>query len=482
MLKQKARLAVFWSSGDIIIKNGMNFGCGILLARLLSPVEFGTVALLSLFTGIAGAFVDAGFSSALIQKKDTSTTEESTVFWFNLALGILAGLILWLLSPIIASFYHLPVLIPLVGLMAINITLSALASVQNALLLKRLDFRMLTQINAAAIISSSFIAIWLAWAGFGIWALVAQTLSMTLVTTALLWWFSKWRPVRKFSFTALRKLFGFGGYLFASTLLNNIFVNSYSVIIGRFYKIADLGHYQRATGLSDSVSSLLSTVVARVSYPLFSSIANDKERLRRGAQMSLRGTMLFNAPAMLGLFVAADNLVLTLYGVGWRSAVPYLQILAIAGLFMPLHSINLNLLLSQGYSRQYFYLEIAKKIVGIVCLLIGAWNAGVIGVAWATLLINTIGLVINTYFTKKHIGYGLFSQLKDILPIIILALLMILIVYWVGLQFETQPLIGLTLQIISGMVIYLALIKVFNISAFTETIGLLHKAKGITIT
>lgn len=482
MLKQKARLAVFWSSGDVIIKNGINFGVTILLARLLSPVEFGTIALLSLFTGIAGAFVDAGFSSALVQKQDTNITDESTVFWFNIAVGIIAGLILWLLAPIIARFYHLPVLIPLVGLMAINITLSALASVQNALLMKRLDFRMLTQINATAMIISSGIAVWLAWAGFGIWALAAQTLSLSIVTTTLLWARSEWHPDRKFSFAALRKLFGFGGYLFASTLLHNVFANSYTVIIGRFFKVADLGHYQRASGLSDSVSSLLSMVVARVSFPVFSSIANDRERLRRGVQMSLRGTMLFNAPAMMGLFIAADSLVLTLYGEAWRPAVPYLQILAIAGLFMPLHSINLSLLLAQGYSRQYFYLEIAKKVMGIVCLIICAWYAGVIGVAWATLLINTIGMAINAYFTEKHIGYGLFKQLKDVFPIIALALLMMLIVHWVGLQFVAKPQLCLTLQFISGIVSYIALIKAFNITAFTETLRLLRKASGAPVT
>jgi O-antigen/teichoic acid export membrane protein len=477
MLKQKARLAALWSSGDVIIKNGLNFGVTILLTRLLTPVEFGIVALLSLFTGIAGAFVDGGFSSALVQKQDTCITDESTVFWFNLTLGTIAGLILWELGPTIAAFYDLPVLTPLVGLMAINITISALASVQNALLMKRLDFRLLTQINATAMIISSIIAVWLAWVGFGIWALAAQTFSLSIVTTTLLWWFSKWRPKRIFSFAALRKLFGFGGYIFASTLLHNVFANSYTVIIGRFFKVTDVGHYQRATGLSDSISLLLSTVVARVSFPLFSAIANDKERLHRGAQMTLRGTMLLNVPAMLGLFIVADNLVITLYGEAWRFAVPYLKILAIAGLFMPLHSINLNLLLAQGYSRQYFHLEIVKKTVGIVCLLIGAWYAGVIGVAWATLLFNTIGIVINTHFTKKHVGYGLFNQLKDILPIINLAMLMTFIVYWIGLQFATQPQLALMLQIISGVVTYLALIRTFNMTAFTETLSLLCKAK-----
>lgn len=477
MLQEKAKHAIIWSTGDIIIKNGLNFAVTIILARLLSPIEFGIIALLSLFTGIASAFVDAGFSSALVQKKDTNITDESTVFWFNLSLGIIAGLILWLLASTIAKFYHLPVLIPLVKLMAINITLSSLASVQNSLLIKRLDFRKLMQINAVAMIISSGIAVWLAWGGFGIWALAAQTLSMSTVTTAMLWVLSKWRPARKFTFSALRELFGFGGYLFASTLLHNIFVNSYTVIIGRFFKVVDLGNYQRATGLSESVSSLINTVVARVSFPLFSSISNDKERMCRGAQMSLRGTMLFNAPAMMGIFVAAESLVITLYGEAWRPAVPYLQILSIAGLFMPLHSINLNILLAQGYSRQYFYLEITKKIVGIIFLVTGAWYAGVIGVAWATLLINILSIIINTYFTKKHIGYGLFSQMKDISPIFILSILMVFVVYLVGLKFIGQPQLCLTLQIIMGIASYVTLLMVFNLTAYSETLRLLRKAK-----
>lgn len=478
MLKQKARLAVLWSSGDIVIKNGINFGVTILLARLLTPTEFGTVALLAIFTGIAGSFVDAGFSSALVQKKVTNITEESTVLWFNLILGTIAMAILWITGPLIAAFYELPVLSPLIRVMAVNIIISALASVPNAILIKKLNFRLLTKINAISIIISSVIAVLMAWYGFGVWSLAAQMLSLSLASTILTWHLSTWRPSGVFSFPALKQLFGFGGYLFASSLLNIIFVNSYTIVIGRYFRVADLGHYQRATGLSDSLSSLLSTVVGRVSFPLFSSIANDKDRLHRAAKLSVRATMLFNVPAMLGLFVVAESAVLTLYGDPWRQAVPYLKILAIAGLFLPMHSINLNLLLAQGYSKEHFYLEMTKKIAGIAFLIVGAWYGGVIGVAWATLALSIISFYINSYFTLKNIGYGFVGQLQDVLPILAVGLLMILSVFLVGYQLpEHSPLI-LVVKIATGVFVYYVLVKFLKLSAFTQTMDLLRKVNS----
>ncbi len=477
MLRVKARSAALWSSGDVLIKNGLNFVVTIVLARLLTPQEFGTVALLALFSGIAGPFIDAGFSAALVQKQDVTHIDESTVFWFNLGAGSACAVTLFLFAPGIAGFYKLPVLEPLVWMVAANIIVTALSSVQMALMTKRLDFRTLMRVNTLGIVCSAVVAISMAWAGFGVWALAWQVTVLSGVTTALAWFFSPWRPTWCFSIQSLQILFGFGGYLSASTLLHNLYTNAYTVIIGRFFMVTELGLYQRAMGLSDSFSSLLSTVVGRVSFPVFATIADDPERMKRGARLSLQGSMLFNAPAMVGLCVVAEPLILTLYGEAWRPATPYLQILAIAGLFMPVHSINLNLLLAQGHSRQYFALEIAKKILGLISLLAGAYYAGVIGVAWATLAIAFLSMLVNALYTERHIGYGLVAQIRDIIPTLLTAATMGGVVYIVQLFLPTTPTQALFIQLLMGIISFTFLAYVFRLAAFHQTWKLLRNPR-----
>ena len=247
-LKTKALSATLWSGADILMRQGLQFGISIALARLLSPEEFGTIALLYLFTGIASAFVDSGFSSALIQRQDITHTDESTVFWFNLAIGALVAISLWAAAPLIARFFVLPVLLPLTGLLALNIFLSALGSIHGTLLTKHLNFRVQMKIGAFSSLISGAIAITMAYYGYGVWALAAQTLAATILTTLLLWCLSPWRPALVFSKRSVRELFGFGGYMLASGLLDIIYNRAYTLLIGHFFGVKKLGFYNRADG------------------------------------------------------------------------------------------------------------------------------------------------------------------------------------------------------------------------------------------
>ena len=477
MVIEKTKTAVLWSMVDAIIRQGGNFCISIILAHLLMPSDFGTLALLSIFFGVAAGLADAGFSEALVQKKNINIIEESTIFWFNCGFGALCSVILWSLSTVISEFYRSPILVSLTEIMAINIFIVSSSSVQNALLRKKMDFRRLTIINITSMIISSSVAVAMAWNDFGVWALVGKTLTSSIVTSTMLGALTGWRPEWQFSFNALRSLFGFGGYIFASSLLHNIFINSYSVVIGRFFPVANLGYYQLANGLSDSLSSLLNSVVSRVSFPLLSNMANDAIDVRRSAGIILRGTMLIHMPAMVGLSLIADNLVLTLYGEKWLFAIPYLQILAIAGLFLPINSINLIVLLSFGNAKKYFYLEILKKCNGIFCLLFGAFYWGVLGVAWATLILNIINAFIDSYFTKKLIGYGLIDQINDILPIAFICSLMALVVHFVETIITTHPDFTLFLQVIIGITCYFLLLIYFNLNAYAETLKLAKSQK-----
>ncbi|MEO8599473.1 MAG: lipopolysaccharide biosynthesis protein, partial [bacterium] len=427
MLKQKAKIAVLWSAADIFLRQGLQFGVSIALARLLSPEEFGTIALLYLFTGVASAFVDSGFSAALIQKKDISKTDESTVFWFNLLIGAFVAVCLWAISPIISKFYNIPILIPLMAVMALNIFISALGSIHGTLLTRQLDFKTLMKVSAVATSFSGATAVILAINNFGIWALAAQTLMATSVTTVMLWMLNKWRPSLIFSIDSARRLFSFGGYMLASSLLNIIYGRAYSLVIGKFYGVSDLAFYNRAESTIGLPTGILSSILSRVAFPIFSEAAKNNEKLYRGSKFAVQNIMYINIPIMLGLAVVAEPVVQTLFGSKWLPSVPVMQVLCIGGVLWPLHVINLDILKSQGHSKIFFRLELIKIGLGILALSIGAFF-GVIGIAWSTVLLSGLSFFVNAYYTKKFLSYGALEQILDVLPAFVISLITAMVV------------------------------------------------------
>ncbi len=306
-----------------------------------------------LFLGIATVLADGGFSMALIQRKDTTHVDESTVFWVNLAAGALLAAGISLLAPVFADFYDVPVLEPLARLMSLGVLLSAMGSVPSALTSKQLDFRRLFLVGAVAAAASGGLAVALAWQGHGIWALAGQYVTMTAVSTAMLWILSGWRPRMLFSAGSARRLFGFGGYMLASNLLDTAFSRFYTLLIGRWYGVRDLGFYQRADTTQQVPAAVLSSIASRVAFPLFSQAIDDKAQLRRGVRLALRGLMLINVPMMLGLAALAGPLLEAVFGAIWLPAAPILQVLCLAGLFWPVHVINLTVLAAQGHARLF---------------------------------------------------------------------------------------------------------------------------------
>lgn len=415
MLKYRAIAALNWSGADVIVRQSLQFITTVALARILTPGEFGTVALLSLITALAAALADGGFSTAIIQRQDLTHIDESTAFWMNLGLGTLASLCLVASAPMVALFFDMPILAPMTAMMALSIFFGALGSVHGALLTKRLDFKTQMLAGLMAAIVSGGLAIALAMGQFGVWSLVAQSIAGSAVYTIFLWALNPWRPTGKFSVESARRLFDFSGYLLASTLTDLAYSRLYTVLIGKLHGVADLGYYGRAESTRQLPTGILTSILGRITLPLFSASTADPQQLKRSIHISLQGLMLLNAPLMLGLAAVSDPLIIGVFGEEWKPAVSMLQVLCLAGLLWPAHVININVMMALGRTKLMFKLEVLKKTIGLVLLGVGV-AYGPIGVAWSQVAFSILAFFINARVVGRITGYGAPQQLGGALP------------------------------------------------------------------
>lgn len=479
-LRSKTLSATVWSAADIGLRLGVQFFISIVLARLLTPIEFGTIALLYLFVGIAGAFAEGGLTSALIQRQDTTIGDESTVFWLNMGVGFLMALLLWLSGPAIAALYGIPVLAPLSGVMALTVFANGAGAVQRALFTKALEFRPLMFAGALSALSSGAVAVWMAWVGYGVWALAAQGLVSAVAATLVMWFASSWRPKLVFSLASARSLFGFGGYVLASTLLSTIYSRLYTFLIGKLYGVRELGYYVRADTTAQFPAAVLGGIVARVAFPLFSRMADDPVRIRANLRLALQGVMLVNAPAMFGLAVVAEPLVLVLFGEQWRPAAPILQVLCLVGLLFPFDVLNLHAMMGVGRSDLLFRIEIIKKTIGITILLAAA-SLGAIAVAWGMAVSSVLSYFVIAHYSRRLLGYGAASQLRDTASIWASAAAMTAGVGWLGtwLDGSLHPAALLLLSVVVGAAVYTLIVVAFRLSALTSLLSLLRGARPV---
>ncbi|MFN0063713.1 MAG: lipopolysaccharide biosynthesis protein [Myxococcaceae bacterium] len=478
-LKQRAIRATLWSGADIFLRQGVQFFVSMTLARLISPEAFGTLALLSVFVALASAFVDSGFSAALVQAQDVTPEDESTVFWFTVGAGALFGVCLWWSAPAIARFFDNPELLGLTGAMALNLFFGALGAVPGTLLRKRLAFREQMWVSVTASAASGGVAVFLALRGFGVWALATQILLATVMTMLLQWRVSRWTPLFVFRVASLRRLFRFGGYLLVSSLLDGAYTRGYAVLLGKWYGARELGLYNRADGTQQLPVGVLGLVLSRVAFPVFSEAAGDVQRLRRGVQLAVRGVMLLNVPLMLGLVVTAEPLVVTLFGEVWKPCVPVLQILALSGVLWPLHVINLNVLLGQGHSRLFFRLEVIKKLLGTALLVLASFW-GVLGIAWSQVALGVLGFLINATYTKQKLGYGALAQFLDFAPTLLLSVLMAAVVKWLSLHLASPAPVRLALLVVAGAMLFGGLAWIMRLRALRESVGLFSRVRMAT--
>lgn len=479
MTVQKAARAGAWSALDVLMRQVVNFVVLMIMARLLTPADFGIVALVSFFAGISIVFVQGGLSQALIQRQQTSREEESAVFWWNLGGSALFAGFLVLISPAVASFYGHPVIQPLMLVAAAQILFAALGAVQTALLTRALRFDRLAISGAIASAASGAIGIGAALAGWGLWALAFQLASLALISSLVLWFVCDWRPVFHARFSTIRELFGFGIYLSLSSALDVLYTQGFALIIGKLHGVADLGLYNRAHSTQALPSNILSSMVARTAFPIFSTRSEDEAALRRGMRMANSLAMILTLPAMLGLAILSDLVIVTLFGDQWRPAAPILTILAIAGILVPIHVINLQLLLARAQSRRFFQLELIKKGGGLVFVIVGSLF-GIEGLAWSVVLFSIVAVPINASPVKATIGYGPAAQLWDLRGLLLPAAGMAGVLFLLKPMLSFSPPVSLAILVAAGATAYLALGLLLRSANFTEAreIGLSIVRRG----
>ncbi|BDQ02776.1 lipopolysaccharide biosynthesis protein [Ignavibacterium sp.] len=366
-LKEQTVSGIIWSFIDNSLTQIITFIVGIILARLLSPAEFGLVGMVGIFIVISQSFVDSGFSNALIRKKDCTTNDYSTIFYFNLAVSFFFYSVLFASSGLISDFFNEPKLIDITRVVSLSILINAFGLVQQTQLTKNIQIKIQTKISIVANISSGIIAVTMAYFGFSVWSLVFRNLSNVFVRNLLLWYFSKWRPSLVFSFSSLKEMFSFGSKLLFSGLLDKIFENIYYFIVGKFFSAEQLGYYSRADTFARLPSSNINGVVQRISYPVLVKIQDDDAALKRALKKLIKTTMFITFFLMIIMAASAESLIITLIGKKWIPSVEYLQLLCFSLMLFPLHSLNLNMLNVKGRSDLFLKLEIIKKIIAIPC-------------------------------------------------------------------------------------------------------------------
>lgn len=472
-IKTKAVHGVFWSSIDRFACQGISFCFSIILARILAPKDYGVVAMIVVFTAIAQAFVDSGFSSALIRKPDLKEKDLSTAFYFNIVVGIVCYGILFIASPFIAVFYDTPILSPIIKITALSVPFNSLCVVQRAILTKRVDFKTQAKVSIICTIISGITGLIVAYNGYGVWSLVIQTTFATLVNCLLLWFFSNWRPTLTFCHESFKYLWSYGSKLLASGLLDTTYNNIFPIVIGKFYSPAQLGLFSRAQSYSSLLSSNITGILQRSTFPVLSLIQDDDERLRTDYRRLLRVSAYIIFPLMIGLAALARPLIITMITAKWEACVIYLQVICFAMMWYPIHAINLNLLQVKGRSDLFLRLEIIKKILGvsIMCITI---PMGVLAMCYGMVCSSILSLVINTYYTGKLINVGYFKQMQDLLPILAAALVMGATAYAATLLFA-QAAIKLIIGIITGLITYIAISIVFKYPEYHEIKSIIKK-------
>ncbi|MFO1515316.1 MAG: lipopolysaccharide biosynthesis protein [Lysobacterales bacterium] len=420
-LTERATSAAWWSALEIGTRYGVQFGVTMALARLLTPADFGLMAMLLVFTTFAALLVEGGLGTALVQKQASTHDDETSVFLVNLVAGCVVALALWALAPEIARFYAQPTLAPLLQMLAWLLPLGALATVPNALLTQQLDFRRRTGAELLASVGSGGLALWLAWRGHGVWSLAWQALVGAALRAALLWWLSGWRPRGRYDRAAFAGLFRFGGYLLLANALSVGALRLQSLLLGRLFDARTLGVYAMAQDTQQAPAQLASALLNRVGLPMFASVADQPVKLAGALRLSLRLSMFAFAPCMMGLAVVAAPLVRLLYGPQWSDAAPLLSLLALATLFWPLHVLNLAALGALGRSDLILKLEVAKAAVTIP-LVAMASPFGAQALAWVALVASVACTWINTRHAHHLLDCGLRVQLRDLRPILLLTL------------------------------------------------------------
>ena len=466
-LKNKAIKGAGWTFGGSIASYGISFIVGIILARLLSPAEYGLIGIIMVFITVFDGIIDSGFSNALIRKNNATEDDNNTMFITNLVISVVLFFVMYLGAPAIAIFFKNEQLVPLTRVMSVYLIINAFCLIQRTLLTKEIDFKTQTKCNVISSAISGVVGIAMAFMNYGVWALVGQQLSRIFFNTLLLWVLRNWRPSFSFSWVSFKELFGFGWKLMVSGILNSVWSQIYQIVIGRCYSAETLGLYSKAREYVDLVSKNVTAVAQRVSYPTLSKIQDDKERLKNGYRLIIKITVLSVFLSVFLMCGCAKQLILVLIGEQWIKCVPMMQIVCFSMALYPLHAINLNMLQVQGRSDLFLKLEIIKKIIGVLPILAGIF----FNIYWMLIVgFFTGGCIdfwLNSHYSGKFIGYSTTDQIKDILPSLGISFAVALPLF--GLSFlPVNPFILLPIQLLIGAGIAIGLLEWTQLEEYRE--------------
>ena len=464
-LGHKTVKGILWSSVERFSIQGIHFLVTLVLARILTPKDFGLIGMLAVFIALAQSLVDSGFSLALIRKQDRSDTDNSTVFFFNIATSIIVYLLLYAAAPLVAVFFHESQLTVLMRVLCLVVIINSFSVIQRVIYTATVNFKVQAKATTIAAVLSGIIGIVMAYQGAGVWALVVQQLSSAFFNTLFLWYFSTWRPLLVFSWKSFKELYLFGFNLMIVGIVSTLYQNSYQIIIGRFFSAVDLGHFTQAKHITTLPSTNISSIISRVTYPILSSIQDNNDRLSDVYRRLARVISFIVFPMMCGLAALSFPTVEVLIGSKWHFAAVLVVPLSFSFMFYPVHTVNMNILQVKGLSKLYLKTEMTKKVLSIM-ILIGTIPFGIIVMCYGRILASVLTLLINMYYTSRQVEISLVTLIKDLMPALLLSLGMFAVVCLVTFRIENSYIQLLTGLFIGGLVYgggaYLLKIKELN--------------------
>ncbi|MCH4823784.1 lipopolysaccharide biosynthesis protein [Gramella lutea] len=468
-LRRKATRGLVWTFTQQFGNQLIGFLVSLILARILMPEQFGLIGMISVVMAVANSLLDGGTTNSLIRDPDCEESDYSTVFFFHFGVSILMYGMIYISSPLIAEFYEQPVLVKITRVYSISIIINALSIVQFAKLTKKMDFKTQTIISIPSVIFGGVIGIWMAYSGYGVWSLVFSNLATVKVKTIQIWGYSKWIPIFAFERDKFLKHFDYGYKLTISDLLNRIFNNIFLIAIGKYFSAAQVGFYTRAETMNQLPVRNISRTLEKVTFPLFVSIQNDDKRLKRVYKQIMQMVVYVVSPFLIYLAILAEPVFRFLFTEKWLPAVPYFQILCVTGLIYPLHSYNLDILNVKGRSDLFLKIEIMKKLLILISLVITV-PMGIKEILYGQVIISIIAFFINAGYTGKFIGYNAFDQLKDVIPLYLFSCAIGVAVFILDnkVLYDQSDIIRIFSGGFVGLISYFGLSKIFKLNIFVE--------------
>lgn len=458
--KSKVVKGFKWSSAQSFITQALQFVISIIIARQLLPSDYGILGMLAIFIGISSTFLNSGFGSALIQKKEATQVDFSTAFYFNVGMGVFLYLLLFFFAPLIADFYDQPILVSVTRVYLVTLVINALNISQRARLSRRLDFKTGAVITIISLVISGIVGIWLAYSGYGVWALVWQGIASAASYSIILWIKERWLPSLVFSKESFNALFGFGCKILGSSLINSIYSNISTLIIGKAFNASDLGYFSRAQNFSVLPGNTLTNIVVGVNYPVLSRYQDDNTQLLANYKVLMRMPVFILFPILFGMATLAYPMIGVLIGSKWLESAPMIMILCVGCLWQPLTHINLNLLYVKGRTDLVLRLELIKKPIAFL-MLFGAIPFGIYGMCVSIALYDFVAFCFNCYYTHKILNYGFWKQMKELLPILGYSTFMALVVLAVTFTLHSD-IMKLVMGIPIGAISYYLISRLFH--------------------